>query len=153
MGRHLTPPALALMFSLALASAASAETVSQTARKWGLIGSWAVDCSVPRDKAHPLFSYEVTADDRVMHRRDFGTAEDEQEVGSAEIAGDNVLILRIFFPVFKQTRVSGIVKQPDGSIRAIYNRDEEKGEYSIRDGKFVATGKPTVALRKCAPHA
>jgi len=151
VGRYPIP--LALLLLLALASGASAETVSQTARKWGLIGSWAVDCSVPRDKSDPLISYEVTADDRVMLRRDFGTGQDEQEVSSAEIAAGDVLILRIFFPAFQQTRINGIAKQPDGSIRAIYNRHEEKDEYSIRDGKFVASGKPTVALRQCVPRA
>jgi hypothetical protein len=38
--------------------------------------------------------------------------------------------------------------QKDGSIRAIYNRDENR-HYSIRDGKFVADGKPTPLQHKC----
>jgi len=38
--------------------------------------------------------------------------------------------------------------QPDGSMRAIYNRNP-KDEYTIKDGKFVASGIPTAALHKC----
>jgi hypothetical protein len=42
--------------------------------------------------------------------------------------------------------------QSDGSIRAIYSRNE-KDEYTIRDGSFVASGNPTVALHKCVPRS
>jgi hypothetical protein len=152
VNRHFIPLILGFIFSLTFALDASADTAAQAARKWGLIGSWAADCSIPLDNAHPLLSYEVTADDRMMLRRDFGTRKDEQEVSSAEIAGDGLLILRILFPAFKQIRENGIVMLPDGSIRAIFNRND-KGEYSIRNGRFVANGNPTLALHKCVPRA
>jgi hypothetical protein len=152
VNRHFIPLTLGFIFSLTFALDAWAETAAQTAGKWGLIGSWAVDCSIPRDNAHPLFSYEVTADDRMMLRRDFGTRKDEQEVSSAEIAGHGLLILRILFPAFKQIRENGMVMLPDGGVRPIFSRND-KGQYSIRNGRFVANGHPTVALHKCVPRA
>jgi hypothetical protein len=48
----------------------------------------------------------------------------------------------------KQTREYGLMKQPDGTMRAMYNRDQ-KGEYTIRDGKFTANGNPTPSQHKC----
>jgi hypothetical protein len=39
--------------------------------------------------------------------------------------------------------------QPDGTIRAMYNRNQ-KGEYTIRDGKFTANGNPTPPQHKCS---
>jgi hypothetical protein len=125
-----------------------AATTAETARKWGVIGTWAVDCAIPPDRDQPLIIYEVTAD-RMMMRRDYGNRKDENEVSSADVSEDGILTLRIFFPAFKTTRANGIVMQPDGSIRAVYNINA-KGEYIIRDGWFVASGNPTVALHKCA---
>ena len=149
MNRHFGRLTLAIVFSLALASELSAETVAQTARKWGLIGSWSLDCSLrpDRDKGTVL-AYVTVSGGRVVHRRNFGDTIDESEVISAEISRDGMLNLRVFFPNLKQTREYGLARQPDGTIRAMYNRNQ-KGEYSIRDGKFTANGNPTPPQHKC----
>jgi hypothetical protein len=140
---------LATLFCLGLATAASAETVAQTARNWGLIGSWSRDCSVKpgRNEAAAL-AYQIVGDGRVVHRRNFGDTTDENEVVTADVSGDGTLNLRVFFPGFKQTRQYGLIKQPDGSIRTMYNHDQ-KDEHSIRDGKFTANGNSTPPLHRC----
>ena len=56
--------------------------------------------------------------------------------------------LRVFFPRLKQTREYGFVLEPDGTLRAVYNRSQQ-GQYTIRNGKFTANGNPTMALHKC----
>jgi hypothetical protein len=141
--------ALAVLFSLTLALDASAETAAQTTRKWGLIGPWSRDCSLkPGKDKNAMLSYVITGDDRVVHRRDFGDTTDENEVVTAEVSADGMLILRVLFPGFKQTREYGLMKQPDGSMRTMYNHDQND-QYSIRDGKFTANGNPTPALHKC----
>ena len=138
-----------MLFFLTLALDASAETVAQTARQWGLIGPWSLDCSLPPDRNNgTVLAYEIAPGDRVVHRRNFGDTTDESEVITAEVAGDGMLNLRVFFPSLKQTREYGIIKQPDGTIRAMYNRNQ-KNEYSIRDGKFTANGNPTPPQYKC----
>lgn len=149
MTRQFGRGVLAAVFSLTLVVDASAETVAQTVRKWGLIGPWSMDCSLKpdRDKGTVL-TYEVVGDDRVVFRRNFGDGADESEVVTAEVSADGMLNLRVFFPSLKQTRESGLMMQPDGSMRAIYNRNP-KDEYTIKDGKFVASGIPTAALHKC----
>jgi hypothetical protein len=86
---------------------------------------------------------------RVRHRRNFGDTIDESEVNSAEVSRDGMLNLRVYFPSLKQTREYGLVMQPDGTIRAKYNRNR-KGEYSIRNGKFTANGNPTPPQHKCS---
>jgi hypothetical protein len=141
--------ALAILFFLTLGPDASAETVAQTARKWGLIGPWSRDCSLePGKDKNAMLSYEIIGDDRVVHRRNFGDTTDQNEVVTAEVSGDGMLNLRVFFPNFKQTRQYGLMKQPDGSMRTMYNHDQQD-EYSIRDGIFTANGNPTPALHKC----
>src|SRR5712664_2934652 len=51
--------ALAIPFLLTLTLNASAETVAQTARAWGLIGAWSLDCSAAPDRGDgAVLAYE-----------------------------------------------------------------------------------------------
>ena len=146
---HFRRPALALLFALALPLGASAETVAQTVQKWGLIGPWSLDCSLRPDRNRgTVLDYAIVGDDRVVFRRNFGDQSDESEVVTAEISKDGMLNLRVFFPSLKQSREYGLMMQPDGTMRAIYNRNR-KNEYSIKDGKFTADGSLTPPQHKC----
>jgi hypothetical protein len=143
----LTLPVIILFATLA--GTASAETAAETASKWGLIGRWSLDCSLPPDRDRgAVLAYEVGADGRLVYRRDFGDSTDTADVIAAEISADNLLHLRVFFPKLKQTREYGLRMESNGSLRAFYNRDR-KGNYSIRNGLFSANGKPTPPNFKC----
>ena len=149
MNRPFRRWALAIPFLLTLTLNASAETVAETARAWGLIGPWSLDCSVAPDRGEgAVLAYEIASGDRVVHRRNFGDTSDESEVIAAEVSKSGMLNLRVFFPKLKQTREYGFAMQPDGSMRAMYNRNQ-KGKYTIRDGKFTANGNPTPSQHKC----
>jgi hypothetical protein len=149
MNGHLIRLTLAIAFSLMLALSASAETVAATARKWGLIGPWSLDCSLKPDRNRgTVLAYEIAPSDRVVHRRNFGNGTDENEVVTAEVSGEGMLNLRVFFPSLEQTREYGMIKQADGTMRAMYNRNE-KDEYTIKDGKITASGNPTPSQHKC----
>lgn len=149
MNGHIGRPALAIVFSLMFTLPAPAETVAETARNWGLIGPWSLDCSLPPDRNKgTVLDYEVASGDRVVHRRDFGDSTDESEVVTADVSGDGLLNLRVFFPNLKQTREYGLMMQPDGTMRAIYNRNQNS-EYTIKDGKFTANGRPTPPQHRC----
>lgn len=137
------------MLWVAFTSTAGAETLIATIEQSGLLGSWAVDCAArpDRDKG-ALLTYEIRKDGRVMYRRNFGEAKDESEVVSATVNAEGLLNVMVYFPSLHQTREFGLQLANDGSLRAIYNRSE-RGEYTIRDGKYVATGAPTPARQRC----
>ena len=139
----------AALLWVAFAPLARAETLAATVEQWGLLGSWAVDCSLrpDRDKG-ALLTYEISKDGRVMYRRNFGEAKDESEVVSATVNAEGLLNLMVFFPSLHQTREFGLMLQKDGSLRAIYNRSD-RGEYTIRDGKYVKIGAPTPPQHRC----
>ena len=145
----LSRGATAALVWAALAPSAGAEPLAADVIKWGLLGSWSVDCSLrpDRDKGAVL-TYEVTQDGRVMYRRNFGDARDENEVVAASADADGLLNIMVFFPSLHQTREFGLRLQRDGSLRAIYNRSQH-GDYTIRDGKFVSNGEPTPAQHRC----
>jgi hypothetical protein len=150
LNRPFGPLALTILFSLMLAVNASAESVAETARKWGLIGPWSLDCSAAPDRNKgTVLAYEIVSGGRVVHRRDFGDTTEESLVVGAKVSGDGMLNLRVFFPTLKQTREYGLIMQPDGTMRAIYNRNQ-KGQYTIKDGKFTANGNPTPSQHKCS---
>lgn len=134
---------------IALTSLARAETLAATVEQWGLLGSWAIDCAArpDRDKGARL-TYEIRKDGRVMYRRNFGDATDENEVVSATVNTEGLLNVMVYFPSLQQTREFGLLLSEQGSLRAIYNRSE-RGEYTIRDGKYVKTGGPTPLQQRC----
>jgi hypothetical protein len=140
---------LTILLLPGVAPCAFAETVTETASKWGLIGSWSQDCSLAPDlNKGTVLSYLIVGGDRLVHRRNFGNASDDNEVVGAKVSADGMLNLRVLYPSIKQAREFGLMKQPDGSIRAMYNRSQ-KGEYTIKDGKFTADGNPTPPQYKC----
>lgn len=139
-------PAIALF---AVATAASAATVAETASRWGLIGRWSLDCRIPPDHDRgAVLSYQIRDRNKLMLHRDFGDSEDEAEVVAAAISDGNRLDLRIYFPQLGQTREVGLARLPDGGIRAVYNR-ASKGAYSIKDGRITANGQPTPPQFRC----
>jgi len=137
-----------LLFACPFTTDALADSTADIARDWGLLGTWAVDCSAPPVRGRgAIISYEITSDGSLIYRRDHDPS-DINEVTSAHIEADETLVLSIVLPKAHQTRENGIAKTPDGSIRSVFNRGED-GSYTIRDGRFVANGKPTPLLRKC----
>ena len=153
MTRCLSRWTTAVILLTAFAPLAHAETLAATVEQWGLLGSWAVDCAArpDRDKG-ALLTYEIRGDGRVMYRRNFGDARDENEVVSATVNAEGLLNLMVYFPALHQTREFGLLLAKDGSLRAIYNRSE-RGEYTIKDGKYVKSGAPTPVQQRCSEQS
>lgn len=149
MTRCLSRSTTAALLWIAFTSTAGAETLAATVEQWGLLGSWAVDCAAKpdRDKG-ALLTYEIRKDGRVMYRRNFGDARDENEVVSATVNAEGLLNVMVYFPSLQQTREFGLLLSEQGSLRAIYNRSE-RGVYTIKDGKYVATGAPPPQQQRC----
>jgi hypothetical protein len=149
MRRSLSRWMTAAVLWVAFTPMARAETLAATVERWGLLGSWAVDCAArpDRDKG-ALLTYEIRTDGRVMYRRNFGDAKDENEVVSATVNAEGVINVMVYFPSLQQTREYGLLLSKQGSLRAIYNRSE-RGVYTIKDGKYVATGAPPPPQQRC----
>src|SRR4051812_7923848 len=148
MTRYLSRWITAALLWVAFTPLARAETLAATVERWGLLGSWSVDCALQpdRDKGAVL-TYEIRPDGRLMYRRNFGEAKDESEVVSASVNAEGLLDLVVFFPSLHQTREFELLLK-DGSLRAIYNRSE-RGDYTIEDGKYVKTGAATPPQQRC----
>ncbi|MGL9620144.1 hypothetical protein QRQ56_19185 [Bradyrhizobium sp. U531] len=140
---------LALLILALMAGSAGAATPAEIVRKWGLIGRWAIDCAVPVQRgANNGVAYEITREGRLIYRQDPADRDRGYEVVEVTRGENNMLILHTEFPNFQKTRENGIVLQADGTLRSIYNRDEA-GNYTVRDGRFVASGRETLGLHRC----
>ena len=126
-----------------------AASAAAVASDWNLLGSWALDCSLPPDHDRGArFIYRLADDGHLILARDFGDSSDTNDVHEARQEPDGALRLTVYFPAFRQTRIYTLAKDSDGSIRAISNRDS-KGRYSIRNGRFTATGEATPKQMRC----
>jgi len=136
---------LASIIANSPATAASADV----ARKWGLLGRWAVDCehTVTKGGPHNLISYEATREGKMFYRRN-DQADDINEITDVKLGPNGIIVLTIDVPAYKQTREMGIEMATDGTTRSVYNHDSE-GKFSVKDGIFTANGNQTPSLKRC----
>ncbi len=143
-----------LGFVLAVLVAASgvarAATTAETLAQWGLLGTWALDCSQPASSSNGYLTYRAAGTGKVFHTRDFGSRQDSNEVVEATIGRDGMLGLVIHFPALAQTRKFVLMKGPDGRVRAMSNSTVEGAEQTIRDGRFTFNNQPTPWQVRCS---
>lgn len=133
---------------LATFDTASAQTIAETASRWGLLGSWKLDCSQPTSRSNGDLRYVVRGG-KLYHDRDFGDAKDSSAVMSATRKADGSIEIVVSFASLSQTRQFSFRKGSDGRIRAISNRNVDTNEYSIKDGKFTANGNDAPWQSRC----
>jgi hypothetical protein len=140
--------ALVLLAALATSEASLAQTAAETASRWGLLGTWRLDCSQPPSRSDGNLQYVVRGG-RLFHDREFGDARDSSTVLSARTKADGSIELVVNFVSISQTREFSLIKGRDGRIRATSNRNIDTNEYSIRGGTFAANGNTTPWQTRC----
>jgi hypothetical protein len=139
---------LALIGVGAAPPAAFAQSNVEVAQSWGLIGTWRIDCKAPTSRGNPDLTY-VVRDGKLFHDRNFGGTTDSHPVIAATPRPDDVLELIVNFNEFHETRQYGFVHGGPDRLRAIYNRNVDTGDYSIRDGNVTASGNPSGWQYRC----
>jgi hypothetical protein len=140
---------LAMIGGGAAAPVAYAQSNVEAAESWGLLGTWRTDCKAPASRGNPDLIY-VVRDGKLFHDRDFadGTT-DSHQVIAATPRPDDLLELIVNFDEFHETRQYGFVHGGPDRLRAIYNRNVNTGDYSIRDGKVTGSGNPSGWQYRC----
>jgi hypothetical protein len=148
---QMLPTTLAIAIAMAagaLAAPAMAETPLESAKRWGLMGTWKVDCAAPTSQSNGALSYAARGG-KLIHDRSFGKSGDSHVVSQANILASGELELLITFDNLKQTRRFRLKKEGAGVIRATRNCVEGGSDCSIIDGKLAATGTPIGQQFKC----
>jgi hypothetical protein len=142
-----------LVGCLGLASpAAAAQTdeqkqIVETLERWGLMGAWSLDCSQPPSSDNGYLAYGVQ-DGVAVHTRDFGDAQDENEVQEATLKPDGSIEIVVHFEGFDQTRKYVMIRKND-QIRAWSNTLADNTGATIAEGKFVTGGGETPWQSQC----
>jgi hypothetical protein len=139
---------LFLAASVTLADGAAAQSVADTLQRWGLIGTWALDCSKPASSSNGYLSY-VASGAKVVHQRNFGDRSDKNDVQQARTGVGGTLDLVVHFPGLNQTRKYTMLMGSDRRIRAMNNSRIDGTDPSIRDGKFIHNGALTPWQTRC----
>lgn len=141
---------LALAAGLVILShAASAQTAADTMARWGMLGTWALDCSKPPSRQNGYLSYVRKPGGAVSHEREFGDSRDAHDISQATIGPHGTLELVVHFKSFNQVRKWRLMKGADGRIRAIVNSSVKNDDYTIKDGKFTGNGADVPWQTRC----
>jgi hypothetical protein len=132
---------------VASAAFAQARMPADVAEQWGLIGTWAINCREASDLQNPYYSY-LRQGQALLLRRDMGSLKDENEVLSAVITDDDGIELVTDFKSFSHVMTAHYIKDDADQFHPLSNKDE-KGVYTIQDGKMVKTGSPSPAMTRC----
>ena len=139
---------IVLLGALAAVAPASAETPAQAAARWGLLGTWRLDCTKPASQANQSFTF-VARSGQLFQDRDLGgDSRDSSPMTQAEIAANGTIVLMTVFS--GGTRQAVFMKSDDGRRRRVMsNRDVNTDEYTIRNGLYAANGQPTPWSARC----
>jgi hypothetical protein len=149
MATSLRSLALMLVALAAPIHVAEAQSIAERLSRWGLIGTWALDCSKPASDRNGYLSYAIRRAGQVSHERDFGDRQDVNEVQQARTGLGGAIELVVHFPGLAQTRKYTMLMGVDGRIRAMANSKTDGTEPTIKDGKFTAGGGDTPWQVRC----
>ena len=129
--------------------AAEAQNITETLSRWGLIGTWALDCSKPASSGNGHFSYVIRRAGQVSHERDFGDQKDVNEVRQARTGLGGAIELVVQFPELSQMRKISFIMGADGRIRTLASSAPDGTEPTIKDGKYTTNGADTPWQARC----
>lgn len=146
-----------LAFGVAAAFAQSPQTdkrtaaVSDTLEKWGLLGTWSLDCGRPPAGNHIHIRYVKWLSGKVMTERVYGdkSRNDSNEVIGATINADGSLTLVVDFQSLGgQIRTFALTHDRPDRVRALWNHGPD-GVYTVKDGRFTGNGRETPWQYRC----
>lgn len=125
-----------------------AGTAADAAVRWGLLGSWKIDCDAPASVTNGELRF-VVRKGTLFHDRDFGGVKDSNRVVSASVRPDGAIDLVVEFAAYHQRREFVFSKGGDDRARTTSNRDVKTNEFTVVDGRFTRDGKDTPWQTHC----
>lgn len=120
--------------------------------KFGIIGTWAVDCSKPLSPSNP---YQTYARGEVYPTRTLSMATKELdgvfEMRRARLIGSNQLAYTDRKQHRERPTFDVILEKTGGRLRSVSSIAND-GKVIIREGRFVDTGVPTLAFQRCSTN-
>jgi hypothetical protein len=137
---------------VALPEIANAASVEEVFQEFGLLGTWAADCSSPATPRNPHVSITVPSAGLVLEDHDLGPefAVNRYSVLSAEpVSQTSVSVQVIFQPgTTVEERQKLVFSVNNKTRRTIFNQSDA-GAIRVKDGVAIERGSKTPLLQKC----
>ena len=138
---------LALLAFLGLVgSSAIAASDADILRQFGMLGRIAVDCNAPHSQSNPHLIYAVSPQGQLTRTlRMTPELDGSFPMRNVHMLGPNLLQ---HDETGRQSELTITVAKIDGKFRS-WRSVRANGEVLIADGKFPASGNPTISFEKC----
>ena len=155
--RWVVTMALVLLATLPTAAAPASgvpagQDVETVFREFGLLGTWAVDCTRPAELDNPRVSDVLLSPGEVMERHDLGPGSEPNLysiLAAKRLSKTRIGLWVIFRPGQEgeqRQRLEMVVR--DDTRRTLFNQPQG-GPVRVKDGVVVGYGLKTPLLHKC----
>ena len=137
---------------VALPEIANAASVEEVFQEFGLLGTWAADCSSPATPGNPHVSITVPSAGLVLEDHDLGPdfAVNRYSVLSAEpVSQTSVSVQVIFQPGTTIEEGQKLIFSVNNKTRRTIFNQSDAGAIRVKDGVAIARGSKTPLLQKC----
>jgi hypothetical protein len=128
---------------------AVAQDIAETARRWGLLGTWAARCNSAPSASNTYQHFVSKNGGGLVFEREFGEGKDSNEVLQATVERSGTIELLVQFKDLGQMRSWVLEKGRDGRIRTLSNHLVNTQEFSVRNGRMVGSGKAASWQTRC----
>jgi len=148
---------LAVALSVLPIGAANAQSVADTLAQFGLIGSWAADCSKPASSDNYLMVYAATSAGEVSrtYYDKPGHIYNKYKIVSATRQGPGTLTYEQVWDFdgspanIAADRMTVVLKMSDGKFQVVSSQGSD-GSYFVKDRKFAGSGIESPRQARCA---
>ena len=145
MGMPARVAILGVICALTASGTAFADTAADTAAKWGLLGTWKMNCNAPTSRYNMSLIY-AERDGKLVIERDLGDFHDTIEVLAASTRADGMIELVLRF-AWSETWQE-VLERVNDRYRTMSMKNIVTGWYSARDGRSFV-GLPAPWLFRC----
>jgi hypothetical protein len=148
---------LATALTVATAGAANAQSVANTIAEFGLIGTWATDCSKPASSSNYLTVYAVKRTGEVS--RTYydapGHVYNNYKIVSANRQAPDMLLYRQVWDTkgkpanMAGDRVDVVLNMADNKFQIVSSQGSD-GSYFVKDRKFPSSGSESPWQFRCS---
>jgi hypothetical protein len=141
----------AAAFAIAMPALASAQSAREVLRDFGMLGTWATDCSRPSDSDNFYTVYAGMSDGRV--RRTYYNTPDRAKPYNEYIVTRAIRLPADQLSYQQEGTVNhdkiDVILLKDGNKYKIWSSVTENGKALVKDGKFPDSGNESPWQAKC----
>jgi hypothetical protein len=137
----------------ALAAPAAAQKAPQTAadlaKTWGLIGTWASNCTAPASRDNSVVTYAALPNGHVSYAIAQGDRTMTYDISEGRMLEGNMLEVTYTVGVPEIVMVNAVALET-GRLRIMWSFNKKTNEYGVANGVITGNNNPTRSAGRCS---